>query len=1358
MIGVAPEFMSAWLITGNYRHYFIPHFRLGNNIAFVLYYRVPITVQTIQESTCGSLSGPCSIVRNDGYFDLPERNFKFALEVDYEFVSGSPGNTIEDKAATAVTQIIFKLAPIEETLDHYFRISLTCGIDPANSPNHPLNISNLDGVIVILNTSIDDGLEEADFSTNASVRVINELKRHYSTDPFRRCLYVNQIQLITGKTPGLVLGRSVGAISESNSSNFWCERESDFYSAPFGGASFAYQNPELMAGENDKGGRILHELLHGFGLPDLDDTQSCFECCTGSTPGIMCQGQSYQLADRNFYYIYSKHQTTIRSNLVNHGQCLLIQNEALECNSVCSSIDECKVILEFDTDYPEVITLDCGEAPNLNYKLKVKNNCFSRTLQQVRVRFVRNFLELITFPPEFVITDPTESFRYLTYSPSVNLSPGEEKEFDFSFQFTNYTPNNFSTSIDGEITISTTSGFETFDRSETFTIPAPSEFSGGTIQDPILLSDIAGDFFSAFPAEGLNNETILFDGVLAIDQDYEFNEANLLMGPNSAIIIQNGSNVRINHSTFTPCGEAPWESIFAQNGSKIEVSNSRFELAKTAFSLQDGTIISLTENEFYNNETSLHFLGDSEGATQVDLVTLRKNLFTVDEANSFDQTTGINIKRQGSQRWTLIYGGQNGENTFDGLNTGIYAEDCAIWIRENFFYNISDFAVRLNGTASSLTNNFTFFSGTSNGPSIESCRYGVYSEGHSILQMTYVHMNNVLVGLHSNSLRSQLLNRNLLTNIKMVGFSLGSQSSTPSLVRIFDNTISISAIDFGFINTFGRAGIRLLGNSVSNSQFQVTGNSINVAASGRSVTDGVLAIDVNNLSITENTIELAEGLRGTGIHLQGGVEPFVSCNSISAPISGLDNPRYKRAIVLESITAPKISCNQTNGTEVGILFRGFNLGTQLETNEFGTHTRGLQIGHNGANGTTIPAAIGNQNHHGNKWVGISGEGNFQAFLNSPSQEFIDLSRFLVDANLCNQLFADNNASEFDWFRVNPSEGATLVCAENENFSCNETLIDCLGDDFGAGLAKPLEELEIKIISDAAIINQFAGNAEIANAQLLLEGLKGKYTSSEELSAYLAQADGEAAQVIRWAANYYQSLSELESNQLTLLSTSLDELSLYTLQADRNTNEYSREWQHKMNELNSLLGLTDYSALISANSTQITQEYAQEYSSALELQLSHLVLSESEPSEELLKEIMETASGCFYEAGVKVYPARSLYLQLHPEALVEDYCTESVLELRPMIPKSVSLANSVLALFPNPATNRLTVNAKLEKFDDGFAIWELINGQGRKVMSGSITPEVLQNGFDLDLSKVNAGVYFFRVYGQHFYHNAKLVIK
>lgn len=73
--------------------------------------------------------------------------------------------------------------------------------------------------------------------------------------------------------------------------------------------------------------------------------------------------------------------------------------------------------------------------------------------------------------------------------------------------------------------------------------------------------------------------------------------------------------------------------------------------------------------------------------------------------------------------------------------------------------------------------------------------------------------------------------------------------------------------------------------------------------------------------------------------------------------------------------------------------------------------------------------------------------------------------------------------------------------------------------------------------------------------------------------------------------------------------------------------------------------------------------------------------------------------------------------------------------------SNSLSKSTLNAYPNPATDELTLTFNTSKHDDKIELFDI---QGRSVLANTDERETGQNTVKLDVSQLNAGIYFARV--------------
>lgn len=117
-----------------------------------------------------------------------------------------------------------------------------------------------------------------------------------------------------------------------------------------------------------------------------------------------------------------------------------------------------------------------------------------------------------------------------------------------------------------------------------------------------------------------------------------------------------------------------------------------------------------------------------------------------------------------------------------------------------------------------------------------------------------------------------------------------------------------------------------------------------------------------------------------------------------------------------------------------------------------------------------------------------------------------------------------------------------------------------------------------------------------------------------------------------------------------------------------------------------------------------------------------------------------ANKCPFTDGIGVYQARVLLSPI--DSIATEYansCETGENRSSFLNSESVEEGNTALMVYPNPASDQLTINYQLTELD--IAVFEIYNVVGEKVLSQTLnTSEGEQK---LSLSSLNSGVYFYK---------------
>ena len=1264
---------------------------------------------------------------------FPERRIGIAFEVDYEFWDGSDGNSTSQKTERAASSVIEKLLLVESNMAFYLNMFFLnmffhSSDLSASLPNSPLKLSDLYGASIFLNTVIDDGLVGVNLSTASNRNVFEtDMLRKYSVAPdqARACVSKNLVQNISGKASiSGVLGHAFDELSGTPSTNsFICSSESVFLTDKEGGYTVAYQDPERRSDLN--AGRIWHEILHVFGAEHTNIAGSnCGNCCNNPFTGsLMCGPGVYALsAATNRLNLYDFEQDVIRQVLDDHTSCLLVENTPEHI--ACADLSDCKISVE-PSFIVEQRILGCDPPPVIDYNVEICNSCSPNTITDLSFNYSNSRFGISSLPAGYTLVN-NGSTNDLVLDGSIALTPGECLTINLPFELLSYIP---SVASDGlpislDLTVSGSLNSFTLTRDVDINTFAPEMIVGGPDRaNPVLLSNVTNsNGATPLPETSYSFGSVELDGVLAVDEDYLFQDVDFKLSPSAWIIIQAGHTLTIDQSLLQACGGL-WNSIIVEDGAKLELINSTVKDANTAVTIEDGGQIKLSGSDFIDNQVGIDAIGNvGDGLWDAIQFNGSPSNFTYTGANPLvnaTKTVGIRMTKQSALLLTPGFD----RSVFSDLNTGLELINSSVLMAGFEFSGILNRAVDISSDSNpnqAAPETVTVL-GAFGGLNIDQSEVGIYAKGNLNLTVQGAQISDTKIGVHSLATGVNYLLDNVLTDIETAGLTVGSGTTLPGITKIEGNSIHLDGFDFN-TPAHGQAGIRIFDTPLSNRMSQIVNNSID-NASYRA--DGILAVEARNLLISENSVLQSVFNIGDGIELQGGVDPVLSCNSVllSPNTAGLTGSLA--GILVENTTAPTISCNEVDGLRVGVEFHGMNLGTELSTTEFGEHFRGLQLGLVDANQVAMSAQIGPQAHTGNLWRQAAVQNGHQAFFVDPNDINTLLSQFIVDGSLCADLTPANNAAGlgFSWIIDLLDNGMTLSCYDSGSVPCSSSSgnLVCLDGNFGSQQGGKLAgELEDSIRVNPQVLSTYLPVQELVQRQLLRETLADKYAADLDLSAF--------GQGLRIAAEAESDLAyTFSTNLASELELRLGEIATNLANTNPDPVVLESAIGESLSKIATTLDVNNFRTTVSADrlsyrtsidSLRSLNEMGEVYA------YWSSILDDQAITEEALKAVESLAESCYWNDGEDIYLARSLLWQQTPDLLIADLCRGDVQpepKDRPNPGANLVAApttNSSLQLYPNPATDELWVEGVPRESVGTPLNWVIRDLNNRILQSGS----------------------------------------
>jgi hypothetical protein len=896
----------------------------------------------------------------------------------------------------------------------------------------------------------------------------------------------------------------------------------------------------------------------------------------------------------------------------------------------------------------------------------------------------------------------------------------------------------------------------------------------------------------------LTNHCLSINGRLLID-DYEGNGRDIdlylkngfiRMQPGAEIVVQNDGGLRIediatqenndpSEAGIYGCGFM-WEGIDVEEGGRIIIKNSTIQDAITAIGITGLAEIEIQNNNFENNYRGINIVPafDPTGndptifSLSVSSDGVSNNFFVTNEGGlkgTFDaahipagtrgdvgiKTAYLNI---GLPMGTIYPG-----NTFVNLRHGIYAKDGRVFVGESTFEQV-DYGARLYNTlAVFLDNSFD----------------DVALRGIESLDAAWlVALDNNMERMHQRGINYEgsgnLTNYSILRNtIAAKDHCINIEASTATVrVNVSDNNLTLLELesDEEFL---GRAALRVFNTGApivtSNEDDELEINPLslptgiienNTSTTVNGYGEGIVLENMSSLEIKDNEVVYQnpndEAMYSHGIRLDDSAENYLEGNTVQVADIPDGTPTV-RNIYLSGSPYNELSCNSTNGGEIGVGFYGACNDTELKTTIFGSHTVGVDCG----DGTII----GIQSHRGNTWL-PAGEYDNAAEHRGILDE-IDQSRFQVKEFLGSDEWEERfwptsistpEAMDAQWFR--PSEISSVACEE--------------GGDPGPGPSpSPVYQL---VAEDNYVTGKYATvHKWEAEKQLFarLDKDESLLNSETWFRDFYDRVDNEAVGdyvkvqeqfkvLLGLSSTERQQAEELQisiQEKLQLLMQIEESYSQATTEADSTAleadwleqsstvSEYFTEWQQLAADVRQRI--TANIATLQANNAALPEDIVP---AANEKRMNTIQLKRigGEPiTQEERHQVAILAFSCPLEAGNAVYRARSVLRTwgnyvfddtANCKARKEDDDKGDGDGSKNKDPDNELITpNSQWRVYPNPAQHQLWIAGnRMEELES----IQLFNGFGQSVLHQ-------QNKVDVRMeiqlpSELKAGIYFLRL--------------
>ena len=636
-----------------------------------------------------------------------------------------------------------------------------------------------------------------------------------------------------------------------------------------------------------------------------------------------------------------------------------------------------------------------------------------------------SFTETITIDipspdPDFMFSIEECTTVVNFFSTAMN---GEEHEWDFDGDLSTVESTEENPSFDflqfGTYTITHTvtddcGGSSTF--TQTITI---EECPGNECNCPTVINAGEGTLLTDtnLPLNGLDNtgSCITINGTLIINVwGYRITGGEIQMQPGSRIIVDNLMRLELDDVDIYGCDQM-WQGIDVRFFANLTMDRCMIEDAHWAINARNNSSLGVSRTIFNKNYIGIHTPVTGGGAGQFVNARLFRVAFRCTE-DLIPRYAG-QPATSGNRGWAGVqlnntqsfviggYWGQPGVNAYNGLQHGIYLDNCSnIQIQRSGISNLVG-----QRTGIYIQNSTQVIADDVN---ISGVNTGISGQrAHPIIRNSQIDSDGDGILLLNGTGRSAFIGNNIIEADKS-GIFMRDYTGNRGPVDIVQNTIQKRTTTPGYAVYIANCS----------SQLKIASNPTISFESGN-------GIWLTN-TITETTIENNLNIRytgsesqatGTGIHL-GNVSGAQLYNNrvrtnggnIVFGIAAFDSP------------GNLYCCNSVDNTRNGMLFSGGCAGTILRNTEFGNHADGLVLG---------DAVISLQDLHGNNWAGSNCTQTDAFFYSNVLSTDVLQSQFRTDQSFLPrghnfiQVFGGGTPQE--WFIF---QGGDAACS----YYCDET--------------------------------------------------------------------------------------------------------------------------------------------------------------------------------------------------------------------------------------------------------------------------------------------------------------------------------
>lgn len=797
----------------------------------------------------------------------------------------------------------------------------------------------------------------------------------------------------------------------------------------------------------------------------------------------------------------------------------------------------------------------------------------------------------------------------------------------------------------------------------------------------VLNPTVTSEFGAATSTTGYCKK---ISGTFLIDHDFEFISSNLEMQPGSEISIAPLVTLTLNDTKVFNCSTS-WKYIRLNNSLSGLVMNNNSEVtgADVGVYAPNGGNVLMTDSKNTNNVIGMDLMANA-------FVTILNSEFVAG---------GV----FGIQFWNPSNGVLTISRTkFSNYAQCVYCRDGSMMFSVN---NVSEF--------NSSTNAILLYNiiGTK---TIQNSRFNDLFAGVDNIYGTGVAVNsgniftNVPLGVYVHQVASG--------SIDISGNTL---TGSITAIRLFNNDFAVPiTVNANTITDAESFGITYQGQAVAQTSTTFSNNTIDNFVHVNSI--GIKMVDPRNVtgygnhvfnSVSQRYCLLFEGGQGNAFYENFlNTEPYFVDNTIGI------------SIFTQASQFNLYRCNRTNNREFGFRSTGASDFSTLRSNDFATHTIGLQI--------DAGSKIGVQPHFWNRWSGTYSSGLGAVNSNTSSTDIL-ASRFTVGTPLYTVYHPANSGSGFfdPMAATPPSEEPCNPETGGDEFALRENLsnsINWSGEyqavDFDSRLMSyrilegdPQLRAENQTYEEFYSSNQTSTMGKFVNIEKLWKtGNESTPVSKAELANKLS--------ALTEVQISYQSLVNQGAAQSDIQAAwdlAQEASAAYSTAAEEN-HTYLLEIAAQAKAENELI-----------ECTQIFEQNIKEYNDVF---YQTTAISNSSSTEQQKATLLAIAVQCPLQGGKVVYLARALYNYLAINSI--DFDDEVLCN-----PTSARLSKKFdqeqITIRPNPAQDLLQLD--LTKVSHSEITVNIISTDGKVVISKAIEAPTEKNV--LDISSVRSGFYF-----------------